>query len=65
MFFADFNEEFTINKLWILFKTKNAVLVNIPWNFHKDRLMIQGRSMYLMLFDSFAYFIQMVVLLLR
>ena len=40
-------------------KTKNIFRGNLVWNllqnFHEDRLILQGRNTYLMLFDNLAY----------
>ena len=48
------------NKSFIIFsKIKNTFRVNLVWNllqnFHEDRLIIQGRSMYLVFFNILAY----------
>ena len=51
------------------FLTKNPfrfnLIWNLPQNFHEDRLIIQGRSMYFMFFDIMTTFIPMVVALTR
>ena len=45
--------------LIIFFLNKNKFCGNLVWNllqnFHEDRLLIQGRIIYLMFFDIFAY----------
>ena len=57
------NAQYTIyrfkKKLW------SRLACNLQLNFHEDRLIIQGRCMYLHIFLNFSSLIRMVVALMR